>query len=103
MPARYTREPYFWMPSLVFKRYLKSIITLGRTVKMGFSSTELASVFSNPWKRNFLLAFTKLSFRLCYLLPVGLDNQENPTPDTADYKSSTEFTRVQNFSGRVIS
>ncbi|TRZ16122.1 hypothetical protein HGM15179_010975 [Zosterops borbonicus] len=29
---------------------------------------------------------------------VGLDNQENPTPDIADYKSSTEFTGVQNFS-----
>lgn len=32
--------------------------------KVGSNSTELASVLSNPWKRNFLLSFIKLSIRL---------------------------------------
>lgn len=32
--------------------------------KVGSNSTELPSVLSKPWKRNFLLSFIKLSIRL---------------------------------------
>lgn len=94
MPARYTRELCFLDAIPCFQKVFEINYHTG---KMGFNSTELASVFSNLWKRNFLLGFTELPFRLCYLLPVVSDNQENPTPDMADYKSSPKFTGVQNF------
>lgn len=69
MSARYTRSPLVldaipYRFQEVFEIDYHSEEDCKVCQKVGFNSTELASVLSNPWKRNFLPSFIKLSIRL---------------------------------------